>query len=255
MMIVRERFEDVRKRVADAAVRSGRRPEDVLIVAVTKGAAIEQVREIIDAGHGDLGESRVNSLAQRVAVIEEYLERHRTMTSTRQATPPPKVRWHLIGTLQRNKVKKALEYAHLIHSVDTLRLAEEIQDRAVGRDRPAEILLQVNASHEKQKHGFPIAAAVHVAEQIDSMINLKLRGLMTMGPLSEDAVRTRAAFEQAREVFDEIRRAGIGGGDFNLLSMGMSGDFETAIECGANVVRIGSAIFGPTQDDEDQEED
>ncbi len=244
MDTLKERYEEVCRRAEAAAVRAGRRAEDVLIVAVTKYASPEQVRELIEMGHADFGENRVQQLARRVAAVDEFLERHKTMTPSKNVTLPPKVRWHMIGHLQRNKVKKALELSTLVHTVDTLRLAEEIQESAQRREGPVDVLMQVNASFEKQKSGVAMPAALHLAEQIDSMVHLRLRGLMTMGPMTDDQEAIRGAFERCADCFDEIRKQGIGGKAFNILSMGMTNDFELAIECGANLVRIGTAIFG-----------
>ena len=129
--------------------------------------------------------------------------------------------------------------------MDSLRLAEEIHTLAVKRDTPVEVLLQVNASGESGTHGCPLPAARHLADQIETMVNVRMRGLMTMAAWSEDPEASRATFGRAREAFEEIRTMGVGEGRFNILSMGMSGDFEVAIEEGANIVRVGTAVFGP----------
>ncbi|MGP1345334.1 MAG: YggS family pyridoxal phosphate-dependent enzyme [Phycisphaerales bacterium] len=174
-------------------------------------------------------------------------------SARREEASRPSPRWHMIGQLQRNKVKKLLDVTRLVHSVDSLRLIEEIHSWAYKKDREVEVLLQVNCSGESQKGGCAPAAAMHLAETIDSMVHLRLRGLMTMAALSDDPDESRSAFELGRELFDDIKARGIGEGRFNLLSMGMSGDFEVGIECGANVVRIGSAIFGERElGDEDE---
>lgn len=252
-LTVKDRYAEVMSRVARAAERSGRSAKDVLVVAVSKYAEPEQVRDLVRLGHADFGESRVQSLVQRAAMVEEYLARLRTAPSAASAHEGPskaplEVRWHMIGRLQRNKVKKAIEVARLIHSVDSLRLAEEIQTVALRKDATVDVLLQVNCSGEHTKGGVTIPAARHVAAQIDTMVNVRLRGVMTMAPLVDDPAESlaaaRLAFERCREVFEEIKTDGSGGADFRILSMGMSHDFETAIEEGANLVRIGSAIFG-----------
>jgi len=241
---LRERYEQVKARVAAAAQRAGTRADKIILVAVTKYASIDQVREIVELGQADLGENHVQSLTHRAAQVEEFLQRHRELHTAKARTLPAKVRWHMIGHLQRNKVKKALGLARLIHSVDSLRLAEEIQTAAGRQDEPVEVLVQVNTSGERSKYGVAPAAARHLIEQMDSMMSIRVRGLMCMGPIVENPEDARPVFERARELFDDIKTSGIAGERFDLLSMGMSGDFEPAIECGANMVRVGSAIFG-----------
>ncbi|MCC6659341.1 MAG: YggS family pyridoxal phosphate-dependent enzyme [Phycisphaerales bacterium] len=242
-----ERYESVRGRIAAAAERTGRRGQDVLLVAVTKFAEPEQIRELVTLGHRDLGENKVQQLVQRASQLEESLSRQRVLPHAR-SSPVPEVRWHMIGHLQRNKARKAIEFSRLIHSVDSLRLAEEIQVAAMRREQPVDVLIQVNCSGEASKFGCPGPAAVHLAEQIDTMVSVRLRGLMTMAPLIENSAAAREAairtFARGREAFEEIQKAGVGEGRFNILSMGMSGDFEEAIAEGANLVRVGSAIFG-----------
>ncbi len=249
---LKQRYQDVQGRIADAAQRSGRRPSDVHLVAVTKYAQPEQIRELIEMGHADFGESRVQNLAKRVASIDEFMARHRTLTSSRRVTLPERVRWHMIGHLQRNKVKKAVGLVALVHSVDTLRLAEEIQEAALNTDHPVDVLLQINASFEDTKFGCAIAAVGPLAELIHSMSGLRMRGLMCMGPRTDDEVSIRACFERCADLFEDLRKTGRCGEAFNVLSMGMSSDYEIAIECGANIVRVGSAIFGPRQEHLDQ---
>lgn len=279
-----ERYRAVKERVAAAARRVGRAPESVLVVAVSKYADMDQVRELIRLGHQDFGESRAMQLAQRAAMGDELIDRQRTLPTVaaearkhvlfgqpapkrvsipgKGAAPaapggPSDIRWHMIGHLQRNKVRKILGVTRLIHSVDSLRLVEEIQTVAFKRDEPVEVLVQVNCSGEGQKHGCAVPAAAHLCEQIDTMVHLKVRGLMTMAAYGEDPEESRSAFERCREVYDDIRRRGIGGEAFNILSMGMTNDFEVAISCGANLVRIGSAIFGerPGVDENAEESD
>lgn len=253
---LRDRYLEVQERIARSAERSGRRPEDIILVAVTKYAEPDQIRELVQMGHIDFGENKVQQLLQRAAVIDEWRARQRALpgaarsagASTGQSGAAG-VRWHMIGHLQRNKVRKVLEVARLIHSVDSLRLAEEIQAVAAKRDQVVDVLLQVNTSGETTKFGCAVPAARHLAEQIDTMVQVRIRGLMTMAPLSDNPDDARRAFARLRELFEEIRAAGIGATDgrsshFNILSMGMSNDFEIAIEEGSNLVRVGSAIFG-----------
>ncbi|MFZ2873031.1 MAG: YggS family pyridoxal phosphate-dependent enzyme [Phycisphaerales bacterium] len=259
------RYASVQERVAQAAARSGRKPGEIILVAVTKTAAPEQIRTLLELGHRDFGENRVQVLMQHAAIVEEYFARqklvpagkHRAVggeslfeTSDAKLRPAPTlpagrdgVRWHMIGHLQRNKARKVVEFTRLIHSVDSLRLAEELQQLALRRDQVIEVLLQVNCSGESQKYGCPLPAAIPLAEQIGTMINVRLRGLMTMAAEGkpEDA---RPAFARCRDLFEEMATRGVSEGPFNLLSMGMSGDFEVAVSEGANIVRVGSAIFG-----------
>ena len=254
MSTLKERYLEVKQRVADAAIRSGRTPESVYLVAVTKFAEPEDIRELIELGHRDFGENKVQQLAQRASIIEEWFDRMRlTPRVTNEHTsfdPSTPVRWHMIGHLQRNKVRKIGDLVRLVHSVDSLRLAEEIQQIANKLDRTVDVLLQVNVSNEDSKFGVPIAAAGAIAEQIDTMINVRVRGLMTMAPLSENPEDSRAHFVRCRELFEDLVREGVGEGHFDLLSMGMSGDYEVAIEEGANLVRVGSAIFGNAHEQE-----
>jgi PLP dependent protein len=241
---LRERYEEVRSRITDAAVRSGRRASDVILVAVTKTASMDQIRELISLGQVDLGENRVQQLQQRSAQIEEFLTRRRELGAAANAKLPQSVRWHMIGTLQRNKIKKAIEIVRLIHSVDNLRLAEDLQVAAERRDKPVEVLVEVNVAEESSKHGIAPAAARHLVDMVDTMLSLKPRGMMVMAPNTNDPSVLRRVFTRARELFEEIRRAGVGGDRFDILSMGMSNDYEIAIECGSNMVRVGSSIFG-----------
>lgn len=285
---LKEKYLEVRARIEEAVRRSGRSGSPVILVAVTKYAEPDQIRDLVKLGHADFGENHVQQVLQRAAMIDEWLARHRAMPGVpfpppaptrgveddpwiapsatpiraRPVGPPDKVRWHMIGHLQRNKARKAVEVCRLVHSVDSLRLAEELQAVAYRRDRPVEVLLQVNCSEEKQKYGCAVAAAAHLAEAIETTIHVRIRGMMTMAAHSENPEDSRETFARARELFEEIRLSGVVGPQFNILSMGMSNDFEVAIEEGANMVRVGSALFGeprpgaegtpdPTDDEDD----
>ena len=250
-----QRYEQVKRRIEEAAKRAGRRADDIVLVAVTKNASVDEIRELIELGQVDFGENRVQNLVQRAAQINEYLSRQQQLHTERGRRLPPEVRWHMIGHLQRNKARKVLNCVRLVHSVDSLRLAEEIQVGAARFEEPVEVLVQVNTSGEKSKFGCAPAAVRHLLDQIDTMLNLRARGMMCMAPLAERAEDARATFERCRELFEELRSEGVGGERFNLLSMGMTSDFETAIKCGANIVRIGTAIFGeaPASEDESAE--
>ncbi len=238
---LRDRYNEVMDRIAQAAERCDRPASDVVAVAVTKTASPDQIRQLIDLGHRDLGENRVQQLQQRVAMTEEFLARRRMMAGAPKNEP---VRWHMIGHLQRNKVKPILPLIKLVHSVDSLRLAEELQAQAVKADLDIDILLQVNISGEESKQGLTLPAVPHMAEQIHTMMHLRLRGLMTMTPLTDNPEDARPIYTRLGELFQEMSTDSTYNENFNLLSMGMSNDYEVAIECGANVVRIGRALFG-----------
>lgn len=274
LMSLETRYREVKDKAAEAAKRSGRRPGEILIVAVSKYAEMDQIRELYRLGHRDFGESRVQQMIQRAAMLKEMQSREDALPHIGEeqemelfasgggeghtGSRLPRARWHMIGHLQRNKARKCVEVARLIHSVDSLRLVDEIHAVAFKMDREVELLVQVNCTGEKQKYGCAVAAAEHLAEQIDSLVHLKVRGLMAMGPTSMDPGETRATFERTKELFDEMVKLDLCDGRFNILSMGMSNDYEMAIECGANMVRVGSAIFGdsgPGDHEEDEAED
>jgi pyridoxal phosphate enzyme (YggS family) len=242
---LRSRYESVRARIEAAAARRVHGHREVILAAVTTHASVDQIRQLLALGHVDLAETRAPALAQHAAQIEEFLQRHRELPSARREDLPDRVRWHMIGSLPRNKVRKLLGITRLIHSVDSLRLAEEIQASAAARlEEPVEVLVQVNASGEKRRPGVAPAATRHLIEQIDTMFNLRIRGLMCEAGPGSAPDRTRPIFVRCRELFQEIRRSSTCADRFDILSMGTSDDFELAIECGANIVRVGRAIFG-----------
>lgn len=253
---LRARLAEVRGRIEQAAKATGRSGSSIMLVVVTKYAGIDQIRELFSLGVRDFGESQVQQLLQRTAAIEEHLARQRGLSPI--ASPPARgtpaiphsnqagVRWHMLGHLQRNKAKKAVDLCRLVHSMDSLRLAEEIQAAGLKFDRVIDVLIQVNSSGEESKFGCAPAAAPRLAEEIMTMANVRIRGLMTMAPHSENPERARGTFARTRELFEEMLKSGIAGppSAFNILSMGMSGDYEVAISEGANLVRVGSAIVG-----------
>lgn len=226
----------VEQRIADACQRAHRDPSSVKLIAVTKYASLDIIRALIELGVQDLGESRVQELAQRAAMIQEWRNRLREPASSEP-------RWHLVGHLQRNKVKSVLPWVAMIHSVDSLRLAEEIDAQAGKLGRRVPLLLEVNAAEDPNKYGVAVAAATHLVEQISTLKHIELRGLMAMAPLTDEVAHVRAVFERVRELFDEIVTERLCGQRFTELSMGMTGDFEQAIEFGATYVRIGSALL------------
>lgn len=238
MTRIAERIKRVEETVAEACARAGREPDDIRLVVVTKSAEIEQIEQVVRLGFNHLGENRVQQMKKASAQVNDFLERERDNPAL-----PREIHWHMIGHLQRNKVRQALPIVSLIHSVDTLRLAEEINSCAARLNLQPRILLQVNTSNEPQKYGVPVGAATHLAEQIETLPHLKLIGLMTMAPLTRNRDIIRTCFTRARELFFEMRGEKIVGQQFTELSMGMSSDYEIAIEEGATILRIGSAIF------------
>ncbi|MBN1943006.1 MAG: YggS family pyridoxal phosphate-dependent enzyme [Phycisphaerae bacterium] len=240
MPVTRKRIEknlgEIRRKIAEACAKVGRSPKEITLVAVTKSVELDEVKLLLDAGVTELGESRVQQFVPRAVELDAYLRRRRNEL-------PRPVRWHMVGHLQRNKVKGVLEWASMIHSVDSLRLAEEISHRAEQMRRTIDVLLQVNCSRESRKFGCAVGASEHLAELISTLPRIRLAGLMTMGPLTDDPDAARAAFRRLRELFEDMRKNRIGGETFRHLSMGMSGDYPQAVEEGATLVRIGSALF------------
>jgi pyridoxal phosphate enzyme (YggS family) len=213
----------VQEKIAAAATRAGRDAAAVRLVVVTKEVTDDDVAAAIAAGARDLGENRASALRAR-----------------REHFGASDLHWHMIGTLQRNKARDVVGRAALIHSVDSIRLAEEIAARARGAGRRQDILLQVNASGERTKHGIDPADAGAVLDAIRELHGLRMCGWMTMAP-PEDPSAARAAFRRLRGIADA--QAGRTGESFEL-SMGMSGDFEIGVEEGATLVRVGTAVFG-----------
>ena len=213
----------IRDRVTAAAERAGRTPDDVTLVCVTKTRTLDEIRAALDWGVPVLGESRVQEAAEKVPKL------------------PHTVVWHLVGHLQRNKVKHAIELFDMIHSVDTLRLAEEIESRAAAAQEIVPVLIEVNVAGEQSKFGATPDETVALAETMGRMPNVDLAGLMTMAPFVEDAETVRTVFRGLRELRDRIRDEH--GLALPHLSMGMTQDYEVAVEEGATMVRIGSAVF------------
>lgn len=226
----------IEENVQAACAKANRRPEEVSIVAVTKTIEFEPVSWLVDLGMTELGESRVQHLLTRGQELAEYLRRRRQQ-------PARAVRWHMIGHLQRNKVKAVLDCSEIIHSVDSLRLAEDINARGEQAGKKVNVLMQVNCSKEPQKFGVTVGAVPHLAELLCTLGNLRLIGLMTMAERTRDPETARPTFALLRELFDDIRKEKIGGADFQHLSMGMSQDYAVAVEEGATILRIGTALF------------
>lgn len=237
---LQDNLKRVRERIEAACARTHRSASGVRLIAVTKYVSLDVIRSLVELGVEDFGESRPQELIKRAAATREWLGRRRR-PDDRPSEPEP--RWHLIGPLQRNKVNKVLPWVSLIHSVDTLRLAEEIDAQSAKLGAVTPILLEVNATGETNRHGIAFAAAPHVVEVLSSLKRLRLLGMMAMGPNTTDTDAIRRVFDRVAELFQEIRtKRGIGE-NFRVLSMGMSGDFEIAIESGATHVRVGSALY------------
>lgn len=223
-MELQQRIFEIQDRIAQAAVRSGHTPQDISLLAVTKTFSRLVLQEAYDLGLRTFGENRVQ---EAVPKIEDL---------------PADIQWHLIGQLQTNKINKVLGKFALVQSMDSFKLSQAFSSRLDGRIQ--EILLEVNTSGETAKSGVPPEKALEEARAIVQLPGLKLRGLMTVGPLTQDSNLQRESFKKLKGLFEELKAKGIGGEDFSILSMGMSGDFEMAIEEGSTLVRIGSALFG-----------
>lgn len=231
----------VRDRIGAACAKAGRPIDSVMLVAVTKTIEVDIVRQGLELGLTELGESRVQELCKRASMIEEYRSR-RSLVGGRESAPPSP-NWHMIGHLQRNKVKTVLPWCRIVHSVDSLRLADEISRVSTSLKRTTDVLVQVNVSEEKTKFGVVVGATSYLIQDIRQMPSIRVVGLMTMAPESADAEDARPHFARLRELFEEIATEHAAGPEFRHLSMGMSGDYETAIEEGATMVRLGHALY------------
>lgn len=230
----------VRERISGACERSHRRVEDVRLVAVTKTVEIDVIRTAIELGLGDLGESRPQELVKRAGMVHEHLSRRRTLDPGHS---PPEPRWHMIGHLQRNKVRLILPWISIVHSVDSLRLAEELHNESQRIGKVIPILLEVNVSGEKSKFGVAVGAVAHMLEHLCDLSGIRIVGMMTMAPLEENPESTRGYFARLRELKEDLVTERRVGPEFRELSMGMSNDFEVAIEEGSTLVRVGTSLF------------
>jgi len=204
--------------------RSGRDENEITLVAVSKTFSVSDILRVHSAGQLDFGENKV----------QELKEKHAELTDEN-------IRWHLIGHLQTNKVKYISDFVHLIHSVDSEKLANEIQKQAEKTNRIINVLVQVNASGENQKSGVRTNSAEKLCSYIENLSKVNVQGLMTIGMLTDDRDVIRENFKALKNIYDELKT---GFKDFRYLSMGMTSDFDIAIEEGSNMLRIGSAIFG-----------
>lgn len=228
--MIASRLLDVHRTIGDTARSVGRKPEEITLVGVTKFFPAEVARDAIRCGLLDLGENRVQELLLKREELAEL------------GLSP---NWHLIGTLQKNKVRHVIGKTHLIHSIDSLELLEEVARRSSAASCRSDVLIQVNTAGEASKHGFEPDELQAAAEQALSLPGVRLRGLMTMAPLFLDADEALPVFEATWRLFRRLAETTVQGESFDILSMGMSHDYVQAIRCGATLVRIGSAIFGP----------
>jgi hypothetical protein len=221
-MSIKGNYNRVLERLEKAATRSGQKAEDIRLICVTKEAAVEEVREAILAGVREIGENRVQELLRKQSLIKE-----------------PFLIWHFIGVLQTNKVKKIVGKVSLIQSLDRISLAQEIEKRASQQNLIQKVLVEVNISGEETKHGVFPKSLPEFLDHVESFSHLQVQGLMTIAPYVNPQ-ETRPFFRKMRKLFEKERERRE---NFNILSMGMSNDFEVAVEEGSNMVRIGSAIF------------
>lgn len=224
-MSIHENIQSIKNRIENAARRSGRGSEDITLVAVTKNQPVSAIREVIDTGMSNIGENRV----------QEILPKHEAIGAT--------VNWHFIGHLQRNKVRYIIPFVYLIQSVDSIALAMEINKRAILLGKVQSILLEVNISGEASKYGVSPQEISAVVDELNGLKNIYIEGLMTMAPFVEDTERLRPYFAKMKELFDSLAEKRGPNIDMRYLSMGMTNDFEIAIEEGSNMVRIGTALF------------
>ena len=229
MADVADNLKRVQERVARSAERSGRSSDAVTLVVVTKTHPPERIQEAVDAGARSLGENRIQEAQDKVGDVSGAVE------------------WHLVGHLQRNKVKAALEIFDVIQSVDSSRLAEEIGKRAVQMQKTARVLVQVSTSGADSQFGLAPEATPDFIGQLSEIEGITVEGLMTIGEFLPDPEAVRPCFVRLRELRDRIAQQNISGLSLDHLSMGMTGDFEVAIEEGATIVRVGTAVFGSRQ--------
>jgi PLP dependent protein len=225
--MVAENAEIIKNRIREVSLRCGRNPEDVLLLGVSKTFGIDKIREAVSAGIFDIGEN----------YTQELDAKHKEFGDER-------VRWHFIGHLQSNKVKYIADYIHLIHSVDNDRVAEEIQKRAERSSRTVEVLIEVHSTDESTKFGVLPGQTLELVKRISIFDRVRIRGLMTMGPFSDDPDDSRPSFQMLASLAKRIGQEGIDNVTMQHLSMGMSHDFDVAIEEGATIVRIGTMLFG-----------
>jgi pyridoxal phosphate enzyme (YggS family) len=230
LSIVAQQLESVRERIAQAAQRAGRSADEVTLVAVSKLQPVDAIEEAYAAGQRDFGENRLEELWEKVELAK--------------ARGLDEIRWHMIGSIQSRKTPQVIGPFVLVHSVDREKIASRLDRDAANAGRVLDVLLEVNVSGEASKHGFTPKVLRDAADRLVALPNLRIHGLMTMAPIAEDAEEVRPVFRDLRTLRDEIAQQR-SLSDWTELSMGMTQDFEVAVEEGATIVRVGSAIFGP----------
>ncbi|MDQ0198514.1 YggS family pyridoxal phosphate-dependent enzyme [Neobacillus ginsengisoli] len=223
-MRVADKLEDIKKQINEASLKANRNPDKVKVIAVTKYVSTERASEALEAGIDNLGENRDEGLLEKWKVLGD------------------KPKWHFIGTLQTRKVKNIIDKVEYIHSLDRLSLADEINKRSLGKK--VKCLVQVNVSQEESKHGLTAEEAIGFIKQLGSFENISVEGLMTMAPFTNDEEILRSCFRQLRKLRDQVQALNLVFAPCSELSMGMSNDFSIAIEEGATMVRIGTALVG-----------
>lgn len=225
-MSVCENYRVVEEKVENACKRAGRNREEVTLIAVSKTKPVSMIEELLPLGVRDFGENKVQEL------------------TTKEEELPKDIHWHMIGHLQRNKVKYVVDKACMIHSVDSLRLAQEISKEAVKHDLVMPVLVEVNVAGEESKFGVSVEEAPSLVEEISKLPGIHVNGLMTIAPYVEDPEENRSVFRNLRKLSVDIGEKNFDNVTMNVLSMGMTGDYEVAIEEGATHVRVGTGIFG-----------
>lgn len=224
--MLKDQYLEVENRIAAACARAGRDRSEVTLIAVSKTKPVEMLREAYDAGARYFGENKVQEICEKYDAL------------------PGDVKWHMIGHLQRNKVRQVIDKASLIHSVDSYRLAQEISVQAQKKGITMPILIEVNIAGEESKFGVSAGDAMQLIEEIAVLPSLQVQGLMTIAPVTDDPEENRAFFRRIRQLAVDIKNQNIDNVCMEILSMGMTGDFEVAIEEGATMVRVGTGIFG-----------
>lgn len=224
--MLRENLQEVEERIQEACRRAGRDRREVTLVAVSKTKPVGMLKEAYDLGVRVFGENKVQEIREKYEAL------------------PKDIEWHMIGHLQTNKVKYIVDKVSLIHSVDSLRLAETIEKEAVKQNRTVDILLEVNVAEEESKFGIKTSEVLALAENVVQLPHIRLRGLMTIAPFVENPEKNRAIFANLHDLYVDIKDKNIDNGTVSILSMGMTNDYEVAIEEGATMVRVGTGIFG-----------